>query len=122
MKAPCAKLMIFMTPNTMRSPAETMNRIAAVVTMSRTSVIIRLRSSCKNQGPSRQKADASRRLSPRISGLQIGALRPRIDIGEALDDLYRAVGLHLPEIHGERGVMLRRHHDRAARPFDTDAA
>src|SRR3984957_7792367 len=118
MKDAWAKLMIFITPNTINRPAETMKRIAAVVTMSRASVTMR----ANRIEPGRKKAVPSARRRRSTSRLQVRALRARIDIGKALDDLHRAIGLHLAEIHRQRRVMLLRHIDLAARTFHRDLA
>src|ERR1700686_5044042 len=118
MKDACAKLMIFITPNTINRPAETMKRIAAVVMMSRASVIMR----ANRIAAGGKKGVPSSRRRRSTSRLQVRALRARIDIGKALDDLHRAVGLHLAEIHGQRRVMLLRHIDLAARTFYRDLA
>src|ERR1700759_394904 len=111
MKEAWAKFMIFITPKTINRPAETMKRIAAVVMMSRTSVIMR----ADQIEPQRKKEIPSSRRRPSTSGLQVRALRTRIDIGKALDDLHCAVGLHLAEIHRQRSMVLRRHCNLASR-------
>src|SRR5579863_3992497 len=110
MKEAWAKLMIFITPKTISRPAETMKRIAAVVMTSSTSVIMRT----DQVAPGRKKAIPSSRRQPSTSRLQVRALRARIDIREALDDLYATVGRHLAEIHRQRRMMLLRHRDLAA--------
>src|SRR3984893_15992159 len=110
--------MIFITPKTINRPAETMKRIAAVVITSRASVIMR----ANRIEPGRKKAVPSSRRRPSTSRLQFRALRARIDIGKALDDLHRAVGLHLPEIHSQRRVMLLRHVDLSARTLHRNLA
>src|SRR5437868_10239263 len=97
-----AKLMIFITPNTISKPAETMKRIAAVVTISSTSVIM----IANRVGPRRKGALPSSRRRPSTSRLQVRALLARIDIEKALDDLYPAIGLHLPKIHRQGRVVL----------------
>src|SRR3979411_2376975 len=113
MKEAWAKLMIFITPKTISRPAETMKRIAAVVTMSRTSVIM----GANQVEPRRKKAASPSRRRPSTSGLQVRALRIRVDIGKALDDLDPAIGLHLTEIHRQRRMVLTRHRDLAAWTF-----
>ena len=102
-KAPCAKLMIFMTPKISNNPAETMYRIAAVVTMS----------SNRSIGDLRQvRRSCSRRL------FEVRALRAGSDILEAVDHLHTAIGLNLRKVHRERRVVLLVHRDAAARAID----
>src|SRR5690349_1485071 len=101
MKDARATLMIVITPNTINRPAETMKRIAGVVMMSKTSVIMGV----DRIEPRRKKAVTSFRRRLSTSRLQVRALRAWIDIREALDDLHRPVGLHLPEIHRQGRVM-----------------
>src|ERR1700761_8886052 len=89
--------MIFITPNTSSSPVETINRIAAVVTISRPRFSIAI-------------------ASPRL--LERRALRARIDVLEGFDHLHRTVRLHLPQIHRKRRVTLLVHLDLAARSVE----
>src|SRR5260364_37220 len=105
--------MIFMTPNTISRPAAMMKSMAAVVTASRATVSMVI--------PSREGrgGDAPPRRDHRRSGLA-RALRARIDVLEALDDLHAAVGLDLAEIHGQRRMALLVHLDGAARTLDRD--
>src|SRR5882672_12592912 len=134
--------MIFITPNTIRSPDEMMKSSAAVVTASRATVNMvspgwcargrcdwprasKLSRHCERSEAIQDHARDSgllRRFAPRNDGLRPSRLRralcARIDILEALDHAHRAVSLDLAEIHGERGVPLLVHLDRAARPVD----
>src|SRR5665647_84810 len=114
MKDACAKLTIFITPNTISSPAATMNRIAAVVMMSRTRVIMKTIPAAAAAG--------QRAPPPRAESLlfQVRALRAGADIGKAADDLDAAVSLHLTKIHRQRRVVLVRHRDLAARAVHRD--
>src|SRR6266581_1536977 len=142
--------MIFITPNTIRSPVEMINNSAPVVTASRATVSMtspewwargrcyRLRtlaviaSEAKQSRATHTTLDcfvASLLAMTILSGLprdcrfsQLSrfrrALCARIDAREALDHADPSVGLDLAEIHGERGVPLLVHLDRAARPVD----
>src|SRR6476661_1498271 len=112
MKAPCAKLMIFITPKTISSPDDTMNRIAAVVMISRMRLItVRCSVACGSPRASRRPANRLR--------LQVRTLFAGIDAGKALDHLDAAVILHLPQIHAERRMMLLRHRDSPANSVRT---
>src|SRR5258705_2815786 len=114
MKDAWAKWTIFITPKTISSPAATMKRIAAVVMMSRASVIMRQH---------RSTAAGGRCVLPLRAGslgLQVRTLLSSADIGKALDDLDAAISLHLTEIHRQRRVMLLRHRDLAARTVHRD--
>src|SRR5580700_2511761 len=110
-KAAWAKLMIFITPNTIRSPDEMMKSRAAVVTVSRARV------SMLASGPDPRETGLPSRAILSCSGFR-RALRARIDIGEGPDHLDAAVCLDLSEIHGQRRVPLLVHADGAARPID----
>src|ERR1700737_3605872 len=92
--------MIFITPKTINRPAETMNRIAAVVTTSspRFSIV----------------------AAPRCGLLQGRTLRARIDVLERLEHLHRPVRLYLTEVHRERRMTLLAHLDGAARTVERD--
>src|SRR6266704_4531768 len=116
MKAPCAKLMIFITPNTIRRPDDTINRIAVVVAISNKFVIM-----ARYPEP----ACGSRYWFPRQViplGLQVRALPAGINTGKALDDLNAAITLDLTQIHAQWRMVLLRHHDRSARSLDADLA
>src|SRR3984893_15467658 len=109
MKEAWAKLTIFITPNTISSPAATMKRIAAVVMMSRASVIMRQHRATSAGGRCVLLPGAG------SSGLQVRPFGSGADIGKALDALDPAMSVHMIEIHRHRGMMLLRHRDLAAR-------
>src|SRR5258705_10663395 len=114
MKDAWAKWTIFITPKTISSPAATMKRIAAVVMMSRASVIMRQH---------RSTAAGGRCVLPLRAGslgLQVRTLLSSAEIGKPLDDLDAAISLHLTDLHRHRGVMLPRHRDLPARPVHDD--
>src|SRR5438552_3813908 len=116
MKAPCAKLMIFITPNTIRRPDDTINRIAVVVAISSKIVIM-----ARYPGPACGSQDWFRRQTVPLR-LQVRTLLARINTGKALDDLDAAITLDLPQIHAQWRMVLLRHHDRSARSLDADLA
>src|SRR3954471_2679219 len=116
MNAPWAKLMIFITPNTINRPLATINRIAAVVRISSASAIMKF---CSEKSY-RLRDDVARRRYHKNSGFQVRAMVAGIDALKTLDDLDAAVTLDLPQIHAQGRVMLLGHSDRSARSGDAD--
>src|SRR3981189_3285910 len=120
-KAPWAKLTIFRTPSTTRTPAATENRIDAVVAMSRTRENIAGQRLAEMDEAVGVDSARTRQRSPLFSGgrrkllrrakllpylLQRGALLARADVLKFLENLHAAVGLNLAEMHVERRVVL----------------
>ena len=116
MNAPWAKLMIFITPNTINRPLATINRIAAVVRISSASAIMKF---CSEKSY-RLRGDVARRRHHKNSGFQVRALVAGIDALKTLDDLDAAITLDLPQIHVQGRVMLLGHDDRSARSGHAD--
>src|SRR5687767_9014579 len=90
--------------------------MAAVVVMSSTSVGTLQAPSLVITLGSAGVANAT----PAHPSLQVRALLARVNVGEAGDDANNSVLLHLAQIHGQRGVVLLRHLNPAARPLEGD--
>src|SRR4051794_12516030 len=107
MNAPWAKLMIFITPNTINRPLPPINRTGAVVRISSAGGSMKFCSekSCRRRG------DVARRRHRKNSGFQVRGLVAGSDALKTPDNLDAAVSLDLPPIHVQGCLMLLGHGD-----------